>query len=103
MRAPLLLATQRCARLGSYWESRHSLAAPHAFSHILPTIRKNVKEGSAIKEPPPPSVKAPTEFIFHRPKFHSTSSSSSLYATFTGVLCNSRVLTGGSGIEAGID
>src|SRR4051812_14196675 len=69
-----------------------------------PRSGTGVKGGSAIKEPPPPSVTAPgpnlsstdqNSIPFHLLPLHNV--------TFTRVLCNSRVLTERSGIEAGID
>src|SRR3954470_20105253 len=62
----------------------------------------SVKRRPAIREAPPPSFTPPDHFSsstgqipLHLLPLHN--------ATFFRVLCNSRVLTGGSGIETGID
>src|SRR4051812_43019493 len=81
--------------------SRPSLATSRAFSLVFPMIREEREGGAAIKEPPPPSFTEASHF--HLPKAKSLHLSPSTFFAFFRVLCNSRVLMGGSGIEAGID
>src|SRR4051812_42448942 len=63
MRAPLLLATQRCARLGSYRNRDLVSSIPFFQPRSLPRSGTSVKGGSTIKEPPPPSVKPPGRIL----------------------------------------
>src|SRR4051812_14880612 len=81
---------------------RPSIVASVLLATFSPTIRRNVKGGLAIKEASPPPIMPPDRFFFQRPNSIS-SFPSPQRSIFTRVLCNSRVLTGGSGIETGID
>src|SRR4051812_30660898 len=80
-----------------------SLVASVLLATFSPTIRRSVKGGLAIKEASSPSIQAPRPNFFFTGQLHSLHLLPLHNATFTRVLCNSRVLTRRSGIEAGVD